>query len=217
MFVSSPACSHTATKLAHPFTRFCTHPICYYTYHRQGSNLGRNAVAIVAVVSTVFSIIFVVLAILGQSFLLSAGAAAIMVIGIIVYLVGASKLAKSVGDRNPTGLRVVTLTRQVAASLVCSILVQLSWVIVGGRQDRAILPLQMIISNLLMSITMSAYILLLLRFISRSFKRIGTERSARKARSLQSAKQSTKASATVAPATDFTATSAATSGAMASH
>jgi hypothetical protein len=173
--------------------------------------------AIVAVVSMVFSIISVVLAILGQSFLLSAFSAAAMVIVIIVYLVGASKLAKSVGDRNPTGLRVVTLTRQVAASLVCSILVQLSWVIVGGRQDRAILPLQMIISNLLMSITMSAYILLLLRFISRSFKRIGTERSARKARSLQSATRSTKASATVAPATDFTATSAATSGAMASH
>ena len=182
----------------------------------QGSNLSRNAVAIVAVVSTVFSIISVVLASLGQSFLLSAFSAAAMVIVIIVYLVGASKLAKSVGDRNPTGLRVVTLTRQVAASLVCCILVQLSWVVVGNRQELALLPLRMIITNLLMPITISATMLLLLHFISRSFKRLGTERSARKARSLQSANRSTKASATVAPATGFTATSA-TSGATASH
>lgn len=186
-----------------------------YVY-TQGSNLGRNAMAIVAVVSTVFCIIFVILAILGHAFLLSAAGAAAMVIAIIVYLVGASKLAKSVGDRNPTGLRVVTLTRQVAASLVCCILVQLSWVVVGNRQDLALLPLRLIISNLLMSVTFSSYILLLLRFINRSFKRIGTERSARKARSTQSAARSAKASATVAPATDFTATSAA-SGTMTSH
>ena len=199
-----------------------------------------------AVISTVFSIIMVVLASLGHSFLLTAAGAAIMVIVIIVYLVGASKLAKAVGDRNPTGLRVVTLTRQVAASLVCSILVQLSWVVVGNRQERAILPLQMIISNLLIPLTMSTTMLLLLRFIRRSFKRIGTgsffeRRSARKlaskresrspvsatrsavthwntqeSRSPQSTTRSTKASATVAPATDFTATSA-TSGATACH
>ena len=143
------------------------------------------------------------------------GAAAIVII-IVVYLVGATKLANAVGDRNPTGVRVVTLTRQVAASLVCCILVQLSWVVVGNRQELALLPLRMIITNLLMPITISANILLLLRFISRSFKRIGTERRARKARSLHSAKSSTKASATVAPATDFTATSAA-NGATASH
>ena len=90
-----------------------------------------------AVISTVFSIILIVLAILGHSFLLSAAGAALIVIAIIVYLVGATKLAKAVGARNPTGLRVVTLTRQVAASLVCSILVQLSWVIVGNRQGPA--------------------------------------------------------------------------------
>ena len=159
--------------------------------------------AIVAVISTVFSIIFIVLAILGQSFLLSAAGAAIAIIAIIAYLVGATKLAKAVG-RNPTGLRVVALTRQVAASLVCNILVQLSWVIFGNRQELALLPLRMIITNLLMPITMSATMLLLLRFISRSFKRIGTERSAREARSPRSATRSTKASATVAPATDFT-------------
>ena len=212
----------------------------------QGSNLSRNAVVVVAATSTVSAILFIVLAILGQSFLLSAAGAALFVIVIIVYLVGASKLAKAIGDRNPAGLRVVKLTRQVAAAIVCNILVQLSWVVVGGRQGPAILPLKMVITNLLMPITMSATMLLLLRFIGSSFKRIGTgsffaRRSARKlaskresrspvsatrsavthwntqeSRSPQSTTRSTKASATVAPATDFTATSA-TSGATASH
>ena len=207
---------HTQPQYLHTHSLASYFALFHIFYYRQGSNLSRNAVAVVAAMSTVFTILFVVLAVLGKSFLLSAAGAAIFVITIIVYLVGASKLAKSVG-RNPTGLRVVTLTRQVAVSLIFSILVQLSWVVVGNRQERAILPLRMIITNLLMPITVSAPILLLLRFISRSFTRIGTERSARKARSPQSAARSTKASATVAPATDFTATSSATSGAMASH
>ena len=117
--------SHSHKTCAPLRTHSLVSALFHLFYYWQGSNLGRNAAAIVAVISTVFCIIFVVLAILGQGFLLSAAGAAIMVILVIFYLVGASKLANAVGDRNPTGLRVVTLTRQVAASLVCSILVHI--------------------------------------------------------------------------------------------
>ena len=126
-----------------------------------------------------------------------------MVIVVIVYLVGAAKLTKATGNRNETGVRVVTLTRQIAGVLIFNIVIQVSWVFLGNLTSPAIVPLQMAITNLLMPIGICALELLLLRFIRRSFARQRNQsflRSSHKATS----NRGTRSTASVYPATDFT-------------
>ena len=163
--------------------------------YSQGSNLSGHAVAFVVAASTTVAILFTVLAILGATFMMSAAGAGMAVILIVFYFVGAAKLTAVLGDGNETGIRIITLTRQIAGLYLFNILVQISYVIVGG--GNTLIPLQMIITNLLMPVGQSAVLLLLLRFIRGSFTRQG------KRIATAASKKGTRSTASVAPATDF--------------
>ena len=160
----------------------------------------------VAAASILCAIIFITLGVLGKTFIASAFAGAFMVIVVIVYLVGAAKLTKAIGDRNETRVRVVTLTRQIAGVLIFNIVVQVSWVLMGNLTSAAIVPFQMAITNLLMPIGICALDLLLLRFIRRSFARQRTQSILRSSRRATS-NRGTRSTASVYPATDFTSES----------
>ena len=148
-----------------------------------------------AAASTTVAILFTVLGILGATFMMSAASAGFIVIIIVVYFIGAAKLTAALGDGNETGIRIITLTRQVAGVLLFNLLVQISYVIFGN--GKALIPLKMIIANLLMPVGQSAVLLLILRFIRGSFTRQG-DRIAKAA-----SKKGTRSTASVAPATDF--------------
>ena len=168
--------------------------------YSQGSNLSGHAVAFVVAASTTVAILFTVLAILGATFMMSAAGAGMAVILIVFYFVGAAKLTAVLGDGNETGIRIITLTRQIAGLYLFNILVQISYVIVGG--GNTLIPLQIIITNLLMPVGQSAVLLLILRFIRGSFTRQG-DRIAKAA-----SKKGTRSTASVAPATDFKSSTA---------
>ena len=156
---------------------------------------------VVAATSTVIAAIFITLSVLGSrssSFMMSIFGAGITVILIIVYLVGAAKLTKAVGDENESGLRVVKLTRQVAVVMIINLLTQGCYAIIGSHN--AFMPLQIILTNLLIPIAMIAAMLLLLRFIRSSFERQLHNKGAR----TRGHGGATRSTASVSPATDFT-------------
>ena len=173
-----------------------------------GSNLGGRAVAVVAAVSTVCAIIFITLGVLGLDFIMAAFGAGLIVIFIVVYFIGAAKLAKAIGPGNETGLRVVRLTRQVAGIFLFNTLVSGSWVVLP--ETNAFLAARMVIANFLMPVGYSATLLLLTRFIRSSFVRQET-----KSFMLAKKRAGTRSTASVAPATDFTESS--TKGAAATN
>ena len=160
-----------------------------------GSNLGGCAVAVVAVFSTVVGILFTILGVLSQTTIISLVSAILVIIYIIVYLVGAAKLSKAVGNGNETGARVVTLTRQVAGALVFYIFVTGGWTVLGDGP----MPVQMVLANLLLPMCAVIPSLLLLRFIRRSFERQGARSKSRASKKRAGA----KSSASVSPSTDF--------------
>ena len=162
--------------------------------------------AVVAAVSAVCATIFFTLGVLGLDFFMSAFGAAVMIILIVVYLIGAAKLAKAVGPGNETGLRVVRLTRQVAGMFLCNTLLQGSWVVFGNASTP--LAARMVIANFLMPVGLSASLLLLTRFIRSSFVRQET-----KSFMLAKKRAGTRSTASVAPATDFTESSTKGAGA----
>ena len=127
-----------------------------------GSNLGGCAAAFVAALSVMFAIIYIILGVLGRSDIMGAVSVVGSIVIIIVYLVGAAKLSKALGDGNDTGVRVVTLTRQVAGAQVLYIFVGGAWTVLGNSGP---MPVQMIIANLLMPVSLIAAPLLLIRFI----------------------------------------------------
>ena len=168
--------------------------------YSQGSNLSGRTVAFVVASSTTFAILIIVLGIIGATFMMSAACVGFIVIITIVYFIGAAKLTAGLGEGNETGIRIITLTRQVAGLCLFNTLVQISYVIVGG--GNTLIPLQMIITNLLMPVGQSAVLLLLLRFIRGSFSR-QSDRIAKAA-----SKKGTRSTASVAPATDFKSSTA---------
>ena len=78
--------------------------------------------------------IFITLAFLGLSFMMSIFGGGLIVILVVVYFIGASKLTKALKGRintaraaqawKETGMRVVTLTRQVAGVMIFNILIR---------------------------------------------------------------------------------------------
>ena len=165
--------------------------------------------ALVAACSTTVAIVFITFGVLGQKFLISAAAAGFIVVVIVVYVIGAAKLSAAIRDGNETGLRVVTLTRQVAGVLTISIIVGVGYAVLNGiGNGNNLMPLQMIITNLLIPVLTSAALLLLLRFIRRSFTRQETLSATREARK----KKGNKSTASVSPATDFKESSTAANG-----
>ena len=173
-----------------------------------GSNLGGHAVAVVAAISTVCAIIFITLGVLGLDFIMAAFGAGLIVIFIVVYFIGAAKLAKAIGPGNETGLRVVRLTRQVAGMFLFNTLLQGSWVVFGNASTP--LAARMVIANFLMPVGYSANLLLLTRFIRSSFVR-----QEKKSFMLAKKRAGTRSTASVAPATNFTESS--TKGAAATN
>ena len=83
-----------------------------------------------------------------------------------------------------------------------------AYTVLSGSGHHVLLPLQMIMTNLLMPVLMSAALLLLIRFIRDSFTRQQTRIAIREARK----KKGTKSTASVSPATDFKESSMATNG-----
>ena len=168
------------------------HSLHVLSHYSQGSNLSGRAVAFVAAASTTVAVLFIVLGITGGGFIMSAAGAGLIVIVIVVYFVGAAKLTAGLGYGNETGIRIITLTRQVAGVLLFNTLVAISYVLVGN--GNALIPLQIILTNLLMPVGQSAALLLLLRFIRQSFTRQG-DRIAKAA-----SKRGTQSTASVSPA-----------------
>ena len=164
--------------------------------------------AFVAASSTMVAITYITLSVLGQMFLVSAATAAFVVIIIIVYFIGAAKLSAAIGDGHETGVRVVALTRRVAVVLSINAVVMGAYTVLDGSGPNVLLPLQMIMTNLLMPVFMSAALLMLLHFIHASFMRQQTRIATREARK----KKGTKSTASVSPATDFTESSMAANG-----
>ena len=176
------------------------HSLHVLSHYSQGSNLSGRIVVFVAAASTTVAILIIVLGIIGATFMMAAAGAGLIVIVIVVYFVGAAKLTAALGEGNETGIRIITLTRQVAGVLLFNIFVQASFVVLGN--SNTLMPLQMIITNLLMPVGQSAALLLLLRFIRGSFSRQG-DRIAKAA-----SKKGTRSTASVAPATDFKSSTA---------
>ena len=164
--------------------------------------------AVVAAISTLCAIIFITLGVLGLDFIMAAFGAGLIVIFIVVYFIGAAKLAKAIGPGNETGLRVVRLTRQVAGIFLFNTLVSGSWVVLP--KTKAFLAARMVIANFLMPVGFSASLLLLTRFIRSSFVRQETKSVTRAKK-----RAGTRSTASVAPATDFTESS--TKGAAATN
>jgi hypothetical protein len=162
--------------------------------------LGGYAVTFVAVTSALCTIIYITLGILGETFLTTLVSAGLMLIIIVVYFIAATKLTAVLGDRNEAGMRIIKLTRQVAAVLVCNAVVQGAYSILG--RNNKFTPLLMFISNILMPVFLSAGVLLLLRFIRGSFAR--QENKITKA----AIKRGTRSTASVSPATDFSSATA---------
>ena len=156
--------------------------------------------ALVSAASTTVAIVFITLGVLDQVFLTSAAMAGFVVIIIIVYVVGAVKLAAKL-DGNETGIRIVALTRRVAGALSLGTIASGAYTVLGSANH--LLPLEMIITNLLQPVAASAPLLLLLRFIRDSFTRQETRIASREARK----KKGTKSTASVAPSTDFSESS----------
>ena len=150
----------------------------------------------VAVLSVMFAILAITLGVRGRTDIMSTFTAVAIIGIIIVYLVGAAKLSKALGHGHETGARVVTLTRQVACIQVFYIFVAGGWTVLGDGP----LPVQMILANLLMPVSLIAAPLLLLRFIRRSFERQGARI---KSRAASKKRAGTKSTASVSPATDF--------------
>ena len=91
---------------------------------------------------------FITFGVLGQIFLISAAAAGFIVVVIVVYVIGAAKLSAAIRDGNETGLRVVTLTRQVAGVLTISIIVGVGYAVLNGiGNGNNLMPLQMITAD----------------------------------------------------------------------
>jgi hypothetical protein len=130
--------------------------------------------------------------------MMSVFGAGLIVVLVVVYLFGAAKLMKAVGDRNESGMRVVKLTRQVAVAMLVNLLTQGCYAIIG--RHNALMPLQIVLTNLLIPIAMLAAILLLLRFIRNSFERQLHNKGAR----TRGHGGATNSTASVSPATDFT-------------
>ena len=106
------------------------HSLHVLSHYSQGSNLSGRTVAFVAAASTTVAILFIVLGITGGAFIMSAAGAGLIVIVIVVYFVGAAKLTAALGNGNETGMRIITLTRQVAGVLLFNTLVAISYVFV---------------------------------------------------------------------------------------
>ena len=134
-----------------------------------GPNLDRNAVVFVSIFSTVVTVVFIMLGIFSNAVTMSAIGGGLMCCIILFYFVASFKLAAAIGDGEgkTTVLRLAKLTRRMAWSLVINVVVQGSFVCFYGNQTRLV-PLQMIITNLLMPISQCTTGLLLLRFISDS-------------------------------------------------
>lgn len=158
--------------------------------------------ALVAAASVAIAATFVTLAILGLSFMMSVFAGGLLLIVIVVYLVGAARITKAIGHGHETGLRVAKLTRRVAGAMVVNTLVQGCFAVIGS--GNSLLPLQFVVVNLLMPVGLSAVMLLLLHFIRGAFGRQGQRR--RKSVMMRARTGTTKTTATVSPATDFTKT-----------
>ena len=158
--------------------------------------------ALVAAASVAIAATFVTLAILGLSFMMSVFAGGLLLIVIVVYLVGAARITKAIGHGHETGLRVAKLTRRVAGAMVVNTLVQGCFAVIGSGNN--LLPLQFVVVNLLMPVGLSAALLLLLHFIRGAFNRQGQRR--RKSGMMRARTGTTKTTATVSPATDFTKT-----------
>jgi hypothetical protein len=180
--------------------------------------LGGRPVAFVAASSTMVAIIYITFGVLGRTFLMSAATAIFIVIIIVVYFIGAAKLSAAIGNGNEAGVargeaeksevRVVALTRRVAVVLSIYVVVVGAYTVLSGSGHHVLLPLQMIMTNLLMPVLMSAALLLLIRFIRDSFTRQQTRIAIREARK----KKGTKSNASVSPATEFKESSMATKG-----
>jgi hypothetical protein len=139
------------------------------TMETAGPNLDRNAVVFVSIFSTVVTAVFITLGIFSNAVTMSAIGGGLMCCIILFYFVASFKLAAAIGDGEgkTTVLRLAKLTRRMAWSLVINVVVQGSFVCFYGNQTRLV-PLQMIITNLLMPISQCTTGLLLLRFISDS-------------------------------------------------
>ena len=114
------------------------------------------------------------------------------------------------GNKNETGRRIITLTRRLACSMLCTVLFQALFTIIVGNTSLFI-P-EMLIAALLMPTSYSAFHILIFSFIKDSFARALTRASSRGTWSKQT--RSKKSSASVAPATSFSdgGTSSGTGG-----
>ena len=154
----------------------------------------------VVIASALCTIIYITLGILGQTFLTTLFSAGLMLIIIVVYFIAAAKLTAILGDENEAGIRIIKFTRQIAGLLLCNAVVQGSFVFLG--RDNSFMPLQFLITNILMPVCLSACVLLFLRFIRGSFAR------KRNKMSKAAGRRGTRSTASVAPATDFSSATA---------
>ena len=108
------------------------------------------------------------------TFLSSAIGAALFLLSIVIYLVGSFKLQKTVGKGNKTAVAVGKLTRNIACSLVLSVLSTASFTVISPRIDAApydMVPVGMIVANFLMPMGFTSGHFLLIQFIFNSLTR----------------------------------------------
>ena len=108
------------------------------------------------------------------TFLSSAIGAALFLVSIVIYLVGSFKLQKTVGKGNKTAVAVGKLTRNIACSLILSVLGTAAFTVISPMIDTApydSVPIGMIVANFLMPMGFTSGHFLLIQFIFNSLTR----------------------------------------------
>ena len=159
-----------------------------------GSSLAGKVTIGMITTAAVLGLVFIVLALLGQTFWISLLGAAAYVISIIVYFIAAGKLVRTMGPNNETGTRIVTLTRRLACCMLSTVLCSALFIAIAGRSS--LFPLEIMVTNFLWPLSYSAFHILIFSFVKESFSR-GKARASKR--------DSRRSTASVAPAVSFSA------------
>lgn len=91
-----------------------------------GANLNKKFLAAIAILCSTVGILFLVLGLLGLTFITSALGAVCFLAVVIMYFIGSFQLLKLTGKTNRMAIAVASLTRQIACSLGIAILCTVS-------------------------------------------------------------------------------------------
>ena len=91
-----------------------------------GANLNKKFLAAITILCSTVGILFLVLGLLGLTFITSALGAVCFLAVVIMYFIGSFQLLKLTGKTNRMAIAVASLTRQIACSLGIAILCTVS-------------------------------------------------------------------------------------------